>query len=105
MSKDLSSASPLSSSQNSDEDREANGDAGLDSQIDTMNEVVVDGADEGDLDHSDTTTNVVIQKNDRSLAELERWFRDGRLVLDPEWQRNYVWTSKEARQNNLVVGL
>jgi uncharacterized protein with ParB-like and HNH nuclease domain len=41
-------------------------------------------------------TNVVIAKNDRSLAELERWFRDGRLVLDPEWQRNYVWTSKAA---------
>jgi uncharacterized protein with ParB-like and HNH nuclease domain len=96
MSNHLPSQSPLTSPQISDEESEANSDAGLDSQLDTEDEVVVDGVDEGDLDHSDTMTNVVIEKNDRSLAELERWFRDGRLVLDPEWQRNYVWTSKAA---------
>ena len=57
---------------------------------------VVDGADEGALDHPEGAPDVVIEKNDRSLSELERWYRDGRLILDPEWQRNYVWSTRAA---------
>lgn len=54
------------------------------------------GADEGDLDNSDSGPSVVIEKNDRSLDELARWYKDGRLTLDPEWQRNYVWSNRAA---------
>jgi hypothetical protein len=67
-----------------------------DSSSEIEKEIVVDGADEGDLDHSDSAPTVVIEKNDRSLDELWRWYKDGRLTLDPEWQRNYVWKDRAA---------
>src|SRR5437879_11347117 len=58
---------------------------------------VLDGTDEGALDFGDQRqTGVVIEKKDRSLSELHRWYREGRLILDPEWQRNYVWTNQRA---------
>lgn len=37
-----------------------------------------------------------MQKADRGLSELKRWRDDGDLILDPEWQRNYVWTNPQA---------
>jgi len=58
---------------------------------------VLDGSDEGALDFGDQRqTGVVIEKNDRSLSEFHRWYREGRLILDPEWQRNYVWANQRA---------
>ena len=39
---------------------------------------------------------VILNKNDRSLAELARWEETGRLIVDPEWQRGYVWDKKRA---------
>ena len=39
---------------------------------------------------------VILQKNDRSLAEFERWYKNGRLIIDPEWQRGYVWDKRRA---------
>jgi hypothetical protein len=49
---------------------------------------IVDGSDEGTLDLGDRRqTAVVIEKNDRSLSEFHRWYREGRLRLDPEWQQ------------------
>ena len=53
-----------------------------------------DGAEEGDLNAS--SSNINLEKADRSLSEFKRWFDEGDLVLDPEWQRNYVWTNKQA---------
>jgi hypothetical protein len=67
-----------------------------DGQFETDSQVLLDGADEGDLNRSSVEGQVVIEKNDRSLSELQRWHQDGRLVLDPEWQRNYVWAAKAA---------
>src|SRR2546427_731262 len=58
---------------------------------------VLDGSDEGALDFGDQRqTGVVIKKNDRHLSEFHRWYREGRLILDPEWQRNYVWANQRA---------
>ena len=58
---------------------------------------VLDGSDEGALDFGDQRqTGVVIKKNDRRLSEFHRWYREGRLTLDPEWQRNYVWANQRA---------
>ena len=54
-----------------------------------------EGVDEGD-DEVQTTEGVSIEKADRSLAELHRWYRSGRLIIDPEWQRSYVWDNKRA---------
>jgi len=54
-----------------------------------------DGGDEGDLDVS-AADGVVLEKNDRSLAEFHRWKQTGRLIVDPEWQRQYVWDRKRA---------
>lgn len=77
-------------------ERRTNGNTEVDVQPATENQVLVDGADEGGLDRCSGKGTVVIEKNDRSLSELQRWFQDARLILDPEWQRNYVWTAKAA---------
>lgn len=37
-----------------------------------------------------------MQKADLGLAELKRWYDAGDLILDPEWQRNYVWSTPQA---------
>ena len=55
----------------------------------------VEGSDEGELGGS-SNSNVQLEKADRSLAELKRWYDDGDLKIDPEWQRNYVWTQRQA---------
>ena len=55
----------------------------------------VEAADEGDL-VIQGTDGVVIEKNDRSLAEFYRWYQNGRLIVDPEWQRQYVWDRRRA---------
>src|SRR5689334_25284408 len=60
-------------------------------------ELEIDGSDEGTLDLGDRRQGaVVIEKNDRSLSEFQRWHQNGRLRLDPEWQRNYVWNDQRA---------
>ncbi len=55
-----------------------------------------EGADEGDLTIDSGSESVVIEKNDRSLSEFHRWFKQGRIVIDPMWQRNYVWDKRRA---------
>ena len=59
-------------------------------------EDTVEGVDEGDLQVPLGRQRIIIEKNDRSLAEFHRWYKEGRLIVDPEWQRNYVWTPKKA---------
>lgn len=54
------------------------------------------GADEGDFYAAGSARTVPLQKADRSLSELKRWFDKGRLIVDPEWQRGYVWDEKRA---------
>lgn len=51
--------------------------------------------DEGELQAS-YDGEISIEKADRGLSELKRWYDDGDLVLDPEWQRNYVWSNPQA---------
>lgn len=52
--------------------------------------------DEGDLTLETPASPLNLNKNDRSLAELSRWHQLGRIVIDPEWQRKYVWDNKRA---------
>jgi len=66
-----------------------------------FNEVAADdveGSDEGESDLSEEITDVSLDKNDRSLFELHDWYKRGRLIIDPEWQRSYVWSNKKASQ-------
>lgn len=62
---------------------------------DNNSDNIVDGVDEGDF-KVNAGDGVVLEKNDRSLAELHRWKQTGRLIVDPEWQRQYVWDRKRA---------
>jgi hypothetical protein len=55
-----------------------------------------EGSDEGDLVLDHSREGVRIDKNDRSLSEFRRWYEEGRLVIDPEWQRSYVWDVRRA---------
>jgi 5-methylcytosine-specific restriction endonuclease McrA len=54
------------------------------------------GLDEGDLTLDTPSGPLNLNKNDRSLAELSRWHQRGRIIIDPEWQRKYVWDNKRA---------
>ena len=75
--------------------------AAMDGQAETPDTVVgnddeiEDGLDEGEL-QAPFFGEVPIDKCDRSLAELKRWKDEGDLIIDPEWQRNYVWTKRQA---------
>lgn len=57
---------------------------------DINSEDEIEGDDEGILGVSGDRK-VVLEKADRSLSELHRWYKNGRIIVDPEWQRNYVW--------------
>lgn len=65
-----------------------------DSNFNDDDESEIEGSDEGELSASDTK--VVIEKFDRSLAEFYRWQTKGKIIVDPEWQRQYVWDEKRA---------
>ena len=57
----------------------------------------VDALDEGELNPSARPhQKVILDKADRSLSELHRWYKSGRIIIDPEWQRNYVWDLSRA---------
>lgn len=53
----------------------------------------LEALDEGAL-NATLSQDISLEKADRSLSELKRWFDDGDLVIDPEWQRNYVWSKR-----------
>ena len=69
---------------------------GNDSEHDHPETPAFEGDGEGDLKIEGDTPPMNLQKNDRSLAELHRWKTKGRLIVDPEWQRQYVWDRKRA---------
>lgn len=56
----------------------------------------VESLDEGELTIDATKASINLAKNDRSLAEFHRWYQKGRIIVDPEWQRKYVWDRKRA---------
>ena len=56
----------------------------------------LEGADEGEFEEALEGESVTLDKNDRSLAEFYRWYDRGRLILDPEWQREFVWDKKRS---------
>lgn len=60
------------------------------------NDDAPDGAEEGDIEVDIKPPGIVIEKNDRSFSELSRWYKSGRLIVDPEWQRKYVWERPRA---------
>lgn len=70
----------------------------LDYKDDSVEEDL-DGTDEGDLNTS-IDRKITLDKADRSLSEFHRWYKMGRIIVDPEWQRNYVWDT--ARASKLI---
>lgn len=62
---------------------------------------LLDGVEEDsqellDIESEAPSWEVVLSKNDRSLGELARWEAKGYLIVNPEWQRGYVWDKKRA---------
>ena len=56
----------------------------------------LEGGDGGDFEEALERETILLDKNDRSLSELHRWYQRGRLILDTEWQREYVWNRKRS---------
>jgi len=54
-----------------------------------------DELDEGPL-NAPKDGRIALDKSDRSLSEFHRWYKVGRIIVDPEWQRNYVWDKQRA---------
>ena len=55
------------------------------------------------LDEEEETTvpisdqkNIRLEQKDRSLFDLKRWYDAGDLILDPEWQRNFIWSRQQS---------
>ena len=73
----------------------------------TVEDIELDGADEGDLEEVTGTEKIIFTTSDRSLTEFERWYKEGSLILDTDWQREYVWTPKRASRliESFVIGL
>jgi hypothetical protein len=67
----------------------------------------LEGDDEGDLNVEGIQAELSLLKNDRSLTEFHRWFKKGKLVVDPEWQRQYVWDRRRASRliESLIIDL
>jgi hypothetical protein len=59
--------------------------------------------DEGDLLVSTGPKKVVMEPKDITIFQYKRWFDNGRLNLNPDWQREYVWTGK--RPSMLIESL
>ncbi len=57
-----------------------------------------DGADEGDSVVETEEKRVVMQPKDITIYQYKRWYDQGRLKLDPDWQRSYVWSGKRPSQ-------
>ena len=57
-------------------------------------EVTVAGEDEGDLPVTDTNKKVVMEPKDITIFQYKKWYDQGRLKLNPDWQRAYVWRGK-----------
>lgn len=57
-------------------------------------DAVIEADDEGDF-VDDLSADIRFEHSDRSLAEFYRWYEEGDLIIDPEWQRNFVWTPKQ----------
>mgnify|MGYP006283424451 FL=1 len=55
----------------------------------------LEALDEGEL-NAPPDKKITLDKADRSLSELHRWQKTGRIIIDPEWQRNYVWDKVRA---------
>lgn len=53
-----------------------------------------DGSDEGALDLSGGPRQAVMQPKDVPLGVYYTWFQRGKLNLNPDWQRAYVWKGK-----------
>lgn len=67
----------------------------LDTSINSiLEEGSLESAEEGDLQAE--PQDIHLERSDRSLSELKRWFDEGDLVVDPEWQRNFVWNRKQS---------
>lgn len=56
----------------------------------------LEGADEGEFEEAPEGKAVSPDKNDRGLWELYRWYERGHLILDTEWQRQFVWDRKRS---------
>lgn len=65
-------------------------------EVEEQPDTTFEGMDEGELKIADANNGIQLEKADRSLFELSHWHKRGKIVIDPEWQRNYVWDKKRA---------
>lgn len=66
-------------------------DEGNADQVDDDDE---DGSDEGSLDMSGGQRQAIMQPKDVPLTVYHGWYKKGKLNLNPDWQRAYVWKGK-----------
>ena len=80
----------------------------LESDVDpTTQHAELEGAEEGDLEEVTDIESIYFTPCDRSLIEFDRLHKEGNLILDPDWQREYVWTTKRASRliESFLIGL
>ncbi|MEF2280471.1 DUF262 domain-containing protein [Deinococcus sp. YIM 134068] len=66
-----------------------------DQENDNQSGYDTEGSEEGSLNiHS--TEKVMIEKADRALFHFNSWYKQNKLILNPTWQRKYVWDTRRA---------
>ncbi len=82
-------------------------DLDLTPEITLEEDIDLEGADEGDLEEVTDIEKIYFGSSDRSLIEFDRLHKEGNLILDPDWQREYIWTTKRASRliESFLIGL
>ena len=66
----------------------------LPADLDEDQNGVIAAEDEGDLPIESENKKVLMEPKDITIFQYKRWFDQGRLNLNPDWQRSYVWRGK-----------
>ncbi|MBP2621540.1 DUF262 domain-containing protein [Streptococcus panodentis] len=61
-------------------------------------QIDIDSEEEGEVDETPSNRKLYIDKVDKSTSDLIRMIKEGELILQPEYQRKFVWNQKTMSQ-------
>ena len=76
-----------------------------DANLEDYHTIGVKDAEEQDLDYPDLT--IKIDKDQYSIYEMKRKYDRGKICMDPSFQRNFVWNSRQMSEliESVIIGI
>ena len=76
-----------------------------DANLEDYHTIEVKDAEEQDLDYPDLT--IKIDKDQYSIYEMKRKYDRGKICMDPSFQRNFVWNSRQMSEliESVIIGI